>query len=1279
MSKPFGRVGFGWGEWLMLGLGALGILAAIFSILVTSEVLHRQSNRSLIGAEMRYAVVSAHLWFEEANAGDTSVDFEQDVVGNIDYARGLGQILLHGGNTGEVDVDAVRDEQLRAYLTELDTELEAFRALLQRRWDELVSGAPGTVSDEDVDAAFNGIMDRFIEGQARIEQVDEAGEERLRWIGYAVVAFLCLLVAGVAYASHQSRRRIRSQNATLRRQADELRTNQRRLEEAQRLARLGYLEWDGATGDVWWSEQVYRIYGFEPGEVTPSQALMSEMIHPDDGDRVQRAVHAALESDVSQSLSYRIVWRNGEIRHVNGRLVSAPTDGNTRRVASTLQDVTEQRRVEDELRRHRASLSAGQRIARLGTWDIDLKTDETWWSEEVYRILGLEPGSVEPSLQRYLDLLHPDDRRIATDAIEKILATGEMVSVELRHPGPDGTLRTSQVVAEVFHDDTGQPARLIGAIQDITERKQIENELRRNRATLTAGQKLASLGTWEWELTTGEGWVSDETYAVMGIDYDGSMPSFDEFMSVFVPEDRVAIMRTIERSIGDRTPFDMELRFVGRDGSERIAHARGEPHYDEEGRPLRVIGAIQDITERKQIEEELRRSRASLQAGQEVAGLGTWDWDLRTNEIWWSEQIDRLFGQEPGSTEPSFDLMMKAVHPEDLPALVEAIQSPPTTPEPSSLEVRIIAPDGSIRIAQSRGQTFFDENGVPVRMVGAFQDITDRKHIEQELAIARDQALEASRLKSEFLATMSHEIRTPMNGVLGMLDLLLDTELTGQQRDFVSAARESAGSLLTIINDILDFSRIEAGKMLVERAAFELVPVVEGAAEMLASKAREQENVLMTYVDPAIPATLSGDPGRVRQVLVNLLSNALKFTERGEVTVKATLDGLMDSTATVRFEVSDTGIGISDSIRDKLFEAFTQADASTTRRYGGTGLGLAITKRLVELMGGTIDVESEVGTGSTFWITLPFEVASPPTPSLPSGAGTRDVTDIRVLIVDDNHTSREIVHRYLKSWGMRSGLESGATDAIRTLRQAAAEGDPYDVVIIDLMMPNVSGTDLANAIKADPALARLNLILLTAFDQRGQGEEALDRGFSAYLTKPIRRSQLYDAIVNAVVADEVHPVDETVEAVHEVSPQAPEVVVDQRNVVLLAEDNPINQKVGRMQIEHLGYAVDVVDNGRRAVEAVLRADRYALVFMDVQMPEMDGFEATRAIRRAEVSSGRHIPIVAMTANALEGDREDCLAAGMDDYLSKPVSRDKLREVLDRWLPAGETDERDVSE
>jgi PAS domain S-box-containing protein len=787
---------------------------------------------------------------------------------------------------------------------------------------------------------------------------------------------------------------------------------------------------------------------------------------------------------------------------------------------------------------------------------------------------------------------------------------------------------------------------------------------------LAEAQRLAQLGYFEWDLETGALWWSDEAYRIYGFEPGSVEPTLDRLMSLVHQDDRPMLRNAIDEAIQRGTPYHFDHRIVLPSGQNRIISRAGQVTYNESGKAVRLVGTFRDTTEQKRDEEDLRRSRASMVAGQELAKLGTWEWHVATNDVWWSDEASRILGYLVGGIAPSFEGFLAAVHPEDRERVLAAIQESLSQQKPYDIEMRLCWSDGSIRITQARGNTFYDDDGNPVRMNGAVQDITDRKQIEQELAVARDQALEASRFKSEFLATMSHEIRTPMNGVLGMLDLLLEHPLHPQQQDFATTARDSARALMTIINDILDFSRIEADKLLLETVDFDLTTVVEGAAEVLAGRAREKNLSLMTYVAPEIPQTLRGDPGRLRQILINLIGNAVKFTETGEITVSATLEQLTNSNALVRFAVQDTGLGMSRETRERLFQPFVQADASTTRKFGGTGLGLAISKRLVELMHGTIGAESELDRGSTFWFTTRLE-QSPVSSLVPTPGRDVDMSGLRVLIADDRATNRKIVHNYILSWGMRNGSVANGQEALALLRMAAASGDPYDVAIIDLVMYPMDGLALADAIQSDPTSGSPHLILLTAFDQRGQGEHALKAGFSAYLTKPVRKSQLFDAIATAAYERRTRSIpgetNQEPDRAPAVALQTPD-IASNGTMLLLAEDNPVNQKVARLHLERLGYRVQVAENGREVTEAVARGGEYGAVLMDVQMPEMDGFAATRAIRKVEIRSGRHIPIIAMTANAMEGDREACLAAGMDDYISKPVTRDKLHEVLLRWVP-----------
>ncbi len=822
---------------------------------------------------------------------------------------------------------------------------------------------------------------------------------------------------------------------------------------------------------------------------------------------------------------------------------------------------------------------------------------------------------------------------------------GKVWHGELINRRKDGGLYTEEMTITPVCDAHGEVTRFIAVKQDITRRRQVEEAVQRSEAhfrslvehgsdliTILDGAGVERYHSPSYARVTG--YAPEELNGTMGLER-------------LHPQDRERVVAAFTQGLNAREIVGpIEFRTRHKDGTWRTVEVIGTNLLNDPA----VAGIVlngRDITERKRVEEALRDSEAYLKALFEQAPDSYHLHDLDGRFIDGNRAAERLIGYPKEELLGKSFLDLNLLPPDQLPKaaalLASSRQNLPTGPDELVLNRR----DGSQVTVEIR--TFpLHINGQTV-VLNNTRDVTERKRLEAQLREAKEAAEAASRAKSEFVANMSHEIRTPMNGIIGMTELALQTELSAEQREYLQMVAASGEALMAVINDVLDFSKIEAGRLDLDAVAFDVRDTVGDAIRPLAVRAHLKHLEVAYDVRPDVPQVLVGDPHRLQQTLVNLIGNAIKFTELGEVVLLVERIAEDGTAVCLHFAVRDTGVGIPAEQQQTIFRAFSQADSSTTRRYGGSGLGLTISQRLVEMMGGRIWVESEVGRGSTFHFTVRCPAASQP-----PARHTPPPTELQgrlVLVVDDNATNRRILNGMLVRWEMRPTTAASGAAALGCMVRAAAAGTPFPLVIIDAHMPEMDGFELAARIKRAPELARATIMMVSSADLTGEAARCRKLGVASFLTKPIRQSELLDAILLALGSAASAEPQPTVSA-------APTEPSHRCLRVLLAEDNTVNQRLAARLLEKQGHAVTAVSNGREAL-AACEKEVFDVILMDVQMPEMDGFEATAAIREAERTTGAHVPIIAMTAHALKGDEERCLAAGMDGYIAKPIQAKAL--------------------
>jgi len=947
---------------------------------------------------------------------------------------------------------------------------------------------------------------------------------------------------------------------------------------------------------------------------------------------------------------------------------------------SMMQDITELRNAEEELKVQEAFFQRLFGSLPEGVVIVDQHDGIIDANGKFFEMFGYEPADVKG---KTLDaLVVPEDyrnesARIAADAYHE-----NAVQVDTVRKRKDGSsIHVSAIAAPIKL--AGEQYGLFAIYRDITDRKKTEEILARERTLLRT--LIDALPDFIFVKDTGGRFVLANAAELKRIGENEHERIVGKSEDEYLPSAETLVKCRAEKAVltSGQPDLNKEEHIYDSRGTVRWVQTTRVPLRDIHGTIIGIVGVSHDITTRRQAERDIQESADRLQTIIETVDEGITVSDLDERYEIFNSKMEEITGYTCAEVNALQDLAARLYRDTDQHASITAHRREAwDTGHTGEVEIIIVTRQGQEKTVLVSTSLVKYKNRQMI--LSAWRDITSRKLAEEEMAIyaeqllqakssaesqaeilavqtrdleeAREQALEASRLKSEFVANMSHEIRTPMNGVIGMTGLLLDTPLTPEQQEYTEIIRTSAESLLTIINDILDFSKIEAGKLTLEVIDFNIRNVLDEAIDMLAQRASEKHLEFVSFVTEEVPVYVRGDPGRLRQVIVNLVNNAIKFTEKGEVSLTTSVEADTEVSTMLRFRVKDTGIGIPPERANRLFKPFSQADGSTTRKYGGTGLGLTISKQLAEMMGGKIGVESQPGVGSEFWFTAILK-KSPMHP--PMEAEASHLVGLKMLIVDDNSTNRIILSHHAESWGMLPTAVGNGADALEILQRAARGKEPFDIALVDMQLPDTDGYTLTQTIKSSPVTESTVVLMLTSLGN-GSGWSSIN-GLAGCLTKPVKETTLHDTLVR-LFAREPSPVDKGD------GDAEPEPEVRARSArILIAEDNPINQRVALRMLQKIGYRADVVANGKDAVGAV-QGMGYDIVLMDCNMPEMDGFAATAEIRKWErEQDGRHTVIIAMTANALQGDRDKALSAGMDDYIAKPVNQKDLYAMLEHWV------------
>jgi PAS domain S-box-containing protein len=953
-------------------------------------------------------------------------------------------------------------------------------------------------------------------------------------------------------------------------------------------------------------------------------------------------------------------------------------DGVPTKVVKFASNVTERVRIQNDLKDAEGRLQAILDNVLDGIITTDGNGTITSFNLAAVRIFGYQ---VEEVAGRNVEMLMPEPNRSQHDgylARYRPGAPNRTIGVGRELEGLTSSGRAFPMELTVTELTFRGERRFVGLIRDITERKEHEKALRKSQDALARTGRIARVGGWEIDLLTDTVLWSSETLQLVGLARD-IQPTLEEGINLYQPEARPIIKTALAKAISDHEGFALDLPLIRGDGQPIWGRVTGSVECEDD-KPVRMVGAFQDVTDRIAEQVALHEANIRVKLATESGGIGIWDLDMRNNTLTCDPLVFKLYGvnaaedqngsgNDNASPRPKTsanrevveEMLRSHVHPDDREAAEQALRDSLEGGQPYNRLFRVVRDDKSVHHIRAAGSVIRDESGRAVRMMCVNWDVTELVQANETSRHALEIAKESNRAKSDFLANMSHEIRTPMNAILGITYLARRADPNPKQLDYLNKIGNAAQSLLGIVNDILDFSKIEAGKLKLEVISFSLNDVMRNLLGVVGQKAQDKGLALVSSVAGDVPDYLVGDPLRLGQILINLVNNAVKFTDLGEITIRVTAEEIAATDLRLRITVSDTGIGMDREQVATLFQPFHQGDSSYTRKYGGTGLGLAICKQLCELMGGEIAAESELGKGSAFHFTARFGIATD-VKALPPPAKLNAAQRKFVLVVDDSEATRNVLMAMLEANGFKARAVSSGEEALSALAHASQTGEPVDVVLIDWRLPGIDGVETSRRIKANPTFPLMpELLMVSAFESEEVFAGHLDSAFDGFLSKPVSEKQLLDAIAGVFRS---HPESGGGWSASATPPVPASTLAGGR--VLLVEDNEVNRFLAEELLADLGIHVTTAVNGRQGVERV-KAEPFDLVLMDIQMPIMDGMTATKLIRAD--SRFQSLPIVAMTAHAMSGDRERSLEAGMNDHLTKPINPKVLEETLLQWMPA----------